>query len=472
MTIPCPPGRSYLKYQEQAVRYMMGAPGSLLADSMGLGKTIEIIGLINAMKVDGQLGLLKVLIVAPAGLVLNWQNELETWLAVPNTSVQVVSYHEAAKLAEAIGHDALPKQKTYDLFVVDECHYVKNANTERTRAVRRLARHAERVIMVSGTPFENAPIELWGLLQIVAPAAWDPPGMREIAVTQEQRKSHPGEGYNFWQFALRYCDLKKKRVQIGNRWQSTWDFSGGSNLEELQTRLRATCMVRRLKSDVLKELPPKRRQIIVLDGVGGPNDGALLSDLTEENYLETIARLTAEKVFFREWSKTRHDQGMAMVDAVIPHVEDALDAGGKRILFCHHQDVAEKYRASFDAMGIGVAMITGATHPADRQAAVRRFQEKAECRLIIGTGAMGTGLTLTAASAVDFAEIDPVPGALTQREDRAHRIGQKGMVHIRYFVKDGSLSARMIKIIVRKQELLEAGLDSVGEAAEPKERST
>jgi SWI/SNF-related matrix-associated actin-dependent regulator 1 of chromatin subfamily A len=464
MNIPAPPGRTFLPYQLAAIRYMMGAPGSLLADEMGLGKTPTAIGVISAM--SGERGVsappLSVLIVCPAHLVLNWRAELADWL-VGDAGCTVISYNGAVKMAEG-------QTPMFDLLIVDECHYIKRAQTQRCAAVTALAARAHRRIMISGTPFENAPIELWPILQIVAPEAWDPPGYRDIAVSAEQKKTHPGEGYNFWRFANRYCDLKRTRYRQGRYWREAWDFSGGSNLRELQERLRATCMVRRLKSDVLYQLPPKRRQVIVLD-VRGCDDGGLLPDMTEENYLATIARLTAEKVFFEAWSATRHAQGLAMVDAVIPHIEDALESTRKRILFCHHRDVAAAYHRAFDAMGLCPVLYTGDSHAADKHAAVKRFQTDADCRLFIGTGAAGTGITLTAAQGVDFAEIDPVPGVMSQREDRAHRVGQRDMVHVRLFVKDNSLSARMARIIVRKQELLTAGLDSTGAAAEPRGRT-
>ncbi len=449
LSYPSPPGRSYLPYQLAGIKYMLGGRATLLADEMGLGKTVQAIGLLNAM---GKAQSSEALIIAPAGLCLNWRNELEDWRLPSAPRVFVHTYYEAESVPTGY----------YGTVIVDEAHYIKNARTKRAQAIKRLCAPAKKVVLITGTPYENAPIELWPLLQICDSQTWDNTVMRDMGiVTQEQRTSHPGEGYNFWQFARQYCALKKARRKVGRSYISAWDFSGASNLDELQIKLRKSCMVRRLKKDVLKELPAKRRQVIVLArSKKTPDDSDLLPDLNFDNYEEVIAELTAGKALFTEWSKRRHDQALEMIDEVMPYLENAFTQTNKRILFCHHTDVAEAYRAMSDGLGLNPVLVTGSTHVADRGAAVVRFQNDPTCRMFIGTGAAGVGLTLTAASDVDFAEIEPVPGAMSQREDRAHRIGQKNSVNVRLFVQDGTLSARMAKILVRKQDVLSRGLDT------------
>jgi SWI/SNF-related matrix-associated actin-dependent regulator 1 of chromatin subfamily A len=445
---PAPPGKRYEPFQQIGIKYMLGGRASLLADEMGLGKTVQAIGLLNAM---GKAASREAIVIAPAGLCLNWRNELDEWRLPSAPRVKVHTYYEAEKVPPGY----------YETVIVDEAHYIKNAQTKRAQAIKRLCGPAKKVVLISGTPYENAPIELWPLLQICDSQTWDNPVMRDMGVvTQEQRASHPGEGYNFWQFARQYCDLKKTRHKVGRSYISAWDFSGSSNLDELQIKLRKSCMVRRLKKDVLKELPAKRRQVIVLARGKGPDDSDLMPGLNFDNYEVAIAELTAGKALFTEWSKRRHDQAIEMIGEVTPYLEDAFLQTHKRILFCHHTDVAEAYRATFDGLGVNPVVVTGSTHVADRGAAVHRFQNDPTCRMFIGTGAAGVGLTLTAASDVDFAEIEPVPGAMNQREDRAHRIGQKNSVNVRLFVQDGTLSARMAKILVRKQDVLSRGLDT------------
>jgi SWI/SNF-related matrix-associated actin-dependent regulator 1 of chromatin subfamily A len=104
--------------------------------------------------------------------------------------------------------------------------------------------------------------------------------------------------------------------------------------------------------------------------------------------------------------------------------------------------------------------VTGDTHVADRGAAVTAFQGDKRCRVFIGSiGAAGVGITLTAASHVIFCELDPVPGKMSQAEDRAHRIGQKNSVLVQHLVMDRTLCARMAKIVVRKQAIIKEALD-------------
>lgn len=474
---PCPEGRSFLPYQIAGIDYMLGGRGTILGDEMGLGKTVQAIGVMNAMGAHGRV---KTAIVCPAGLRLNWWAELHGWCTTleglpgrhpdhHRPSVRVLSYHEAAA-----------DYQSKDLLIVDEAHYIKTAHTRRSQAIQRMASRAGKVILITGTPYENSPIELWPLLRICAPEQWDPAIYREIMVSAEQRKAHPGEGYNFWRYAITYCDLKKRSIQSTSPrtgrtfYKQAYDFSGASNLTDLQTRLRQTCMVRRLKKDVLAELPAKRRQIMLVDLPRAMTDGEehILPDLSFENYEDQIRGLVAEKVLFREWSKRRHEQGLAMVTPVLEILEEtfAQDREGKRLLFCHHTDVADAYHAALTAMGIGCVMVTGQTHPADRQQAVHAFQTDAAVRVFIGSiKAAGVGLTLTAACGVDFAEQSPVPGEMSQAEDRAHRIGASltRHLHVRIFVADRSLSARMMKIVIRKQDVIRNGLDTMA-GLEPK----
>ena len=309
MLIPAPPGKTYLPYQQAFVRYAIGADGTLLADEMGLGKTISAIGLINAMRA------MRVLVIAPAGLALNWKNELDEWLVkLPGQSIRVVSYAKAyrdiAELPAVLFH--------WDLLIVDEAHYIKNPKSARSQAVKRIARNAKRKLLLTGTPIENRPVELWPLLQIVAPKEFDPPTPSFI-IGPKHRKSHPGEGPNFWAFCNRYCDLKMSTYRSKGRKHYALDFSGASNLNELGLRLRRTCMVRRKKEDVLPQLPDKRRQVIVLTPRKPINDSALLPDLTEENYGEQVRKLAADERL-REYGQERLSGQVLRPDGTMVHL--------------------------------------------------------------------------------------------------------------------------------------------------------
>ncbi len=455
--IPVPTGLSYTPFQLKGIRYALGGRGTIIADEMGLGKSVEAIGVINGSENPG---MLNVLIICPAGLKLNWWKEIDKWL-VTSCTIHVASYHEAKAIARDKSWQH--KHSGLSILIVDEAHYIKNPESKRSKYVETIAKHAKRILLLTGTPMENRPIELWQLLKIACPEQWNQSTDWPVHVIPPDRKaSHPGEGPSFWHFAERYCGLRKVIYQTGTFQRSAWDFSGASNLEELSIKLRKTCMVRRLKKDVLKELPDKRRQLIVLESKADDSD--LFPNLDEDNYFEVLEKLRVDKVAFTEWSLRRHKQALEKVDACLRFIGDALDESPKIIVWAHHADVIEALSAGIDCEYWNSenysVIITGKTPMAERQKAVDAFQNDPNCRVIIGSiGAMGTGFTLTAADHEIFVELDPVPGRLTQAEDRAHRIGQKKSLLIQHLVANGSLCARMCQIVVKKQEVITQVLD-------------
>jgi SWI/SNF-related matrix-associated actin-dependent regulator 1 of chromatin subfamily A len=287
-----------------------------------------------------------------------------------------------------------------------------------------LHQSVQTVNSIDRHPIVNRPIELWPILQAIDPG---------------------GIGKNFMGFARRYCNAHQNGYG--------WDFTGASNLGELQMKLRTSCMVRRLKQDVLKELPAKRRQIVVIP----PTGSALKAVQAEKDafdklnvpYEEAAEELTSRTVAFEFISKVRHATAVAKIPYVISFLEDAMeDNDNKIVLMIHHHDVAHKVAEAFP----GSAIVTGETNINKRDAEVVRFQNDPKCRLFIGSiQAAGVGITLTASSHVVFGELDWVPGNVSQAEDRCHRIGQTDSVLVQHLVFDDSIDARMAEIIVQKQ---------------------
>ena len=462
LDVPAPEGRAYLPYQRAGIAYLLAKPGALLADDMGLGKTIQAIGVIN-----GDASINRVLVICPNTLKLNWQIEFGRWLVrpaavgiaqagkpLPSTPIVVINYDIIGRYRDAI--DAV----SWDLLIADECHALKNNRAQRTRAVfgggrgkeRTPPIKARRTLLLTGTPILNRPCEMWTLLKAI-----DPQGI----------------GGDFWHFHKRYCAAHQTRYG--------WDMSGASNLDELQRRLRETVMIRRLKADVLTDLPPKRRQVVEVAANGAADTVAnelevyertdalrarvALAEAEEDEaaYREAVAALSAaESVAFRDMSAARHATALAKLPYVIEHLREAIEAGGKIVCFAHHIDVVDAIAAAF---GSACVTLTGGTSLADRQANVERFQADPTCTLFVGNLlAAGVGITLTASSHVVFAELDWRPAMVTQAEDRTHRIGQRDSVLVQHLVFDGSLDATMAKRIVEKQAIIDAALD-VGMAA-------
>jgi SWI/SNF-related matrix-associated actin-dependent regulator 1 of chromatin subfamily A len=469
--IPVPEGLALLPFQRAGVAYALGRKATLIGDEMGLGKTPQSIAVANATKARS------ILVICPLSVKLNWERELRKWstadppLSVghatarswPSTDVVVAHYDVLSR------HEEEMRERNWDLIVVDEAHYLKNPKTQRTQAVfgrRDLpALDAGRKLVLTGTPIPNRPIELYSILRWLDPQA----------------------AGNWAYYARRYCRGQETRYG--------WDVSGASNLGELQDKLRSTVMVRRLKKDVLTELPPKRRQVILLDpsdieGAEGALDAersgmtqaeatlaaahieaelAKASDDPDE-YAAAVRRLReAQHAHFTMMSKLRHDTAVAKAPAVANHVADLLDAGEPKVaIWAHHHDVIDILRERLS--GYGVVVITGETPQPERQNAVDTFQAPDGPRVFIGSiTAAGTGITLTQAQTAVFAELDWVPGNVSQAEDRHHRIGQAGSVMIQHVLLDGSLDAKLANTLLAKQEVADQALDREGYAPPPPE---
>jgi SNF2 family DNA or RNA helicase len=436
VNIPAPEGLSYLGYQLAGIEYARSRKSALIGDEMGLGKTIQAIGVINADP-----SIKTVLVVCPASLKVNWAREMNKWLVrryniaiangeLPQAEIVIINYDILNK------HRAAIDARKWDLLIVDECHIVKNDKAQRTRALlgykdrmnpakNDTGIQAGRRVFLTGTPIVNRPYDLWTLVQTL-----DPQDM----------------GRNFMTFMKRYA--------AAYQGEYGWDFNGASNLEELQTRMRAKFMVRRLKAEVLKELPAKRRQVIVL-----PSNGAAAVIQAENEAYEEFVRSELkdrQRILFERMSKVRHATAVAKIPHVIEHIKACLEEKDKVVLFVHHHDVAHAIADAFP----GCAMVTGETAVNKRQTEVDRFQIDPTCKLFVGSiHAAGVGLTLTAASHVVFAELDWVPGNISQAEDRLHRIGQVNSVLVQHLVFDNSVDSRMVNTIIEKQAVIDQALD-------------
>jgi len=455
--IPVPDGLAYLPYQRAGIAYASARAACLIGDEMGLGKTVQAIGVSN---MDATVK--SVLIVCPASLKITWQREWQKWdvkgLSVgiangsfPNTDVVIINYDLLVKYRPAI--DA----RQWDLLIADEVHMAKNPKAQRTKALfgdkEKPAIQAKRRVFLSGTPILNRPCELYTLVK-----ALDPNGL----------------GKSWSGYHVRYCAAVQTRFG--------WDVSGASHLDELQNRLRETFMVRRLKSDVLKELPAKTRQVVSLPVTPSmaallKREGAAYDEWQEaqeaidalnelgEDYADDVRRLRVEmETAFTEMSALRHEVALAKVPAVLEQVAGSLEGGANKIiLFAHHLDVIDALMEGLDAYN--PVKVTGSMSGPQRQASVDAFQNDANCRVFVGNiRAAGVGLTLTAASLVAFAELDWVPGNLCQAEDRAHRIGQTDNVLVQHLVFDGSLDAIMAKTLISKQSVIDRALDTPTQA--------
>jgi len=538
--IPVPPRLSYFGYQKAGIAYMAPREGTLLGDEQGTGKTIQVIGVINLRP-----EIENVLVVCPATIRLNWLKEAKRWLIQdhrkwnyhvvdddepihPSKNFVIVHYNRVTSISKAcdgpcggekrkeltcptcrgtgngIRHPLLCAQcggrkhvycekckgkgklavgnvrlieslanRKWDLIAVDEAHFLKNPKAKRTKAILGdrmkkklgLADLAKQRIFMTGTPIPNRPIEIWPVVASLAPKEFG----------------------NFRAFAKRYCDAHEEWV---TKEKKVFKMGGASNLPELQERLRSTCLIRRLKVDVLKDLPPKQRQIIPLsptpeakkliaqeieiwekkfgDDLALINESINLAeaDKDPETYDKAVDRLKyIQRIAFVEMAKMRKQVAVIKIPQVIEHIKELFEEGTNKIVcFAHHHEVIERLTKQF---GEKAVTIYGQTSMEDRQKAVDAFQDPdSKIKLFIGgITAAGIGITLTASANVVFAELDWTPGNLNQAEDRCHRIGQANFVLVQHLVLDGSLDARMAQMLVEKQEIADRALDKSTDVA-------
>ena len=169
--VPAPEGLSYLPFQRAGIEFLSQCEAALLADEMGLGKTVEIAGLLNYRP-----EIVRVLVVCPASLKINWQRELTRWLVDssrsiaiwnggrkpgPSADVVILNYELLGKFETEL------KRAPWDLIVFDEAHFLKTPEAQRTRAAKRLVPYARRRVCLTGTPMLGRPCELWSLLNLL-----------------------------------------------------------------------------------------------------------------------------------------------------------------------------------------------------------------------------------------------------------------------------------------------------------------
>jgi SWI/SNF-related matrix-associated actin-dependent regulator 1 of chromatin subfamily A len=481
--IPCPEGLAYLPYQRGGIAYAMSRESTLFGDEMGLGKTIQAIGTINATPEAK-----RVLIICLASIKLNWAKELGKWLVNDSLSIGVAMGKDFPDTDIVImNYDILKNHKEtiqgidWDILIADEVHYLKNPKAQRTQYVvgnygpkkvdgkwQQVGTiepiEAKRKLFLTGTPLVNRPVELWTLINYL-----DASNVRSNPAFVE------GTDPTWWgksAYQKRYC------AATHNGWG--YDTSGASNLAELQEKLRSSFMIRRLKKDVLTELPAKRRQVVpvedaqivaketaALSKVSGMVDikKALEAASDDPKAYEAAVR-SLESSFaasFEEISRIRHETALDKIPHILAHINECFESneeGYKLVVFAHHRDVVKAIEAEY---GSRCVSIVGGDSIESRQEATDRFQNDSSVDLFVGSiGATGTGVDglQNASQHALFVEFPWTPGALTQAEDRLHRMGQLGSVLIQHLVLEDSIDAYMIEMIVEKQNVSDRTLDT------------
>ncbi len=421
---PCRPLRSIGKavtaytplrpYQVDGARFLASRKAALLADDMGLGKTAQ------AVAACDEVGAESVLVICPASVCETWRREFKRF-SMSGIIPTVVSY------------DALvrnPFKAWSDVLILDEAHYLKNADSKRTRTIfgtpdnGGLADHAKHIFLLTGTPMPNNPAELWPALHALAP---------ETIVSTKTGKPYP-----FWQFVNKFCRTRDNGFGL--------QIIGGKNHSDLKARLEPF-MLRRLKSEVLAELPPIQFEPLYVEGTMPRDEQALAeewaaAEVLRHDGIEGLAKVALPTL--------RRLTGLAKVPACVEWIKDFLASGRQLVVFAHHREVIEAIRDIVPA-----AVVTGDTPSHRRFSAVDDFQNGTAQVFLGQIQAAGTGITLTAASDVLFVESDWVPANVQQAAARIHRHGQTEPCMVRFATLAGSVDEDIERALARKMTDIE-----------------
>ena len=257
----------------------------------------------------------------------------------------------------------------------DESHALKNNKSARTQVALQLCKNISRVILLSGTPALSRPLELYSQISAIDPLIFP----------------------NFYDFGIRYCNGKKDKFG--------WNFTGSSNLEELEIFLKKRIMVRRLKSEVLAQLPSKIRKIVILN----PNMVKSVSKKMRqmESQFESQKGVEKQSTLISYYSIT----GNAKLSAVCEYIGDKLENSNKFLVFAHHSNVLDGICDLLNNKKVDYIRIDGSVSSENRQVKCQEFQSNPNCKVaVLSLKAANTGLTLTEAQLVIFAELYWNPG--------------------------------------------------------------
>lgn len=421
--------------------------GGILADEMGLGKTLQMIAFLASLDPSRREG--PSLVVCPASLILNWADELDKFAPdLTYTLIMGTAKERAAQIASGGERDVWVT--SYELLrqdieryaplrftccVLDEGQHIKNQSTLASKAVKRI--DCRQRFVLTGTPIENRLSELWNLFDFLM----------------------PGYLYSHSGFVQK---LEKPAVKSGDR----------EAMEQLR-RLVRPFLLRRMKGDVLKELPPKieyvrrislseeerkvyfasnaaARQTLAAGGDGGKL--AVLAALTELRQICCAPGLRFENY---EGPSSKLDACMELCAAMVEN-------GHQILLFSQFTSMLDRIRAKLDELHISHFTLQGSTPKAKRAQLVKSFNAGSASVFLISLKAGGTGLNLTAADVVIHYDPWWNVAAQDQATDRAHRIGQRSNVQIYKLIAKDTIEEKIMELQSKKAALLDAVTDNGG----------
>ncbi|KAL0027354.1 hypothetical protein WJX79_003195 [Trebouxia sp. C0005] len=490
--------QALMPFQRAGVQFALRREGrTLLADEMGVGKTVQAIAIASCYREEWPL-----LIIVPASMRLVWAEELEKWLPhLRPSSIHVIegksdrlqgadlpavcitSYEMMQRLTcdACKGIDGRPvvltacagsqhclASKGWKIIIADESHTLRTSekppDARHTEAAVSAVRRSHRAIFLTGTPSLSRPFDLFRQVDALRPGLL---------------------GKDRAAFSYRYCG--RRLIPVGRHGSNTkkYDNTGLSRAGELHALLKEELMLRRLKRDVMAELPPKRRQVVRLPrpkpadwpSQEVPEDAEDSGSEAEQDERQSSSRLRGSEAMSKS-----HQTGLAklpnglewLINALgaarrgskgrVESQEEGAEPAPKFLIFAHHKDVMSKLANALEGGqgkegwgGVPYVRIDGETDSRDRRTACLQFKEDPSIRAaLLSITAAGTGLDFSAASAVVFVELPQEVALVRQAEDRAHRHGQKLSVNVYFLVAKGTSDEHRWQALSRSLERVTA----------------
>lgn len=413
--------------------------GGLLADEMGLGKTLQVISMLGNWK-----NRKKTLIVCPASLVYNWSKEIEKFLPslkhrmIQGTQEERKQLIESAKEDEVLitSYDLLRRDIEYyedmrfSCEVIDEAQYIKNATTLTSKAVKEI--QADFKIALTGTPIENRLSELWSIFDYLM----------------------PGFFYGYETFRKRFeMPIVKDNDDLMER-----------ELNQMITPF----VLRRLKNDVLKDLPDKLEEVYYAPLEGEQKQlyqaevqkiKLILEKQTDQEFKENKMVILAELTKLRQLCchpgllYANYHENSAKTNMCVDLVMNAIEGGHKILLFSQFTSMLDALKERLNENNIPYYLLEGKTPKKKRSDMVDAFQKDDVPVFLISLKAGGTGLNLTAADIVIHYDPWWNTAVENQASDRAHRIGQTNIVTVYKLIMKDTIEERILELQNQKSDL-------------------
>ncbi|MDA3895425.1 MAG: DEAD/DEAH box helicase, partial [Desulfobacteraceae bacterium] len=439
-----------LPYQLDGIAFAAGRGRAVLADDMGLGKTIQGIGVAELLALHS--GISKVLVICPASLKSQWRLEIKRFskrscqIVLGSAKERPAQYDSGRFFTicnyEQVLRDMLSIEKVqWDLIILDEGQRIKNWEAKTSRIVKALK--SPFALVLSGTPLENKIDELFSVVEFI-----------------DDRRLGP---------AFRFFNQHKMVDDKGK-------ILGYKNIDALRKQLKPL-LLRRTRSQVIKELPPRTTTVIRIT----PTEEQLelqkgfrqiIQTILQKKYLTEMdlirlqkallmCRMAANSTFLVDKQAPGYSSKLEEVDALINQLKAEEDR--KIVLFSEWTTMLNLIEPIIESHGLNYVRMDGSVPQKKRQALINQFQNDPDCTLFIATNAGATGLNLQAANTVINIDLPWNPAVLEQRIGRAHRMGQKRPVHVFLLVTEDTLEESLLATLSAKHELSLAVLDSESE---------